>query len=275
MSTFVVRLRRLARCVAQQARDRGYAPVPSWAAFGTTAPIEGLNRTQTVAFLQNMFWWARDLDHPKRPSLVAIVYDFAGVDALSFRVASRRVMGHISSMAPPGPTTILMMSWDGLNVGTAIAKILADLNAGLAPAIRFELWNSAALLYVPTTHIDVPPHRRLDWDGADRATADYLRRAYGANVWDELPLLKVEEKMARWLALRPGDIVEILRYDPSKGENRYWRRVGHTPLSLATEAGSAAALVVKRAELAAAAAAKAATVPRTVKAKVIERWPAK
>jgi DNA-directed RNA polymerase subunit H (RpoH/RPB5) len=69
-----------------------------------------------------------------------------------------------------------------------------------------EMFSARELMYNPLRHVLVPPHRKL----SVKEAAGVLKE-YGVTDPHKLPLISREDVIARWLGLRPGDMVEIER----------------------------------------------------------------
>jgi DNA-directed RNA polymerase subunit H (RpoH/RPB5) len=74
------------------------------------------------------------------------------------------------------------------------------------------------LLFNPTKHILVPPHRKLNQDEIKEVLDKYMVKSKL-----QLPLIYHTDKIARWIGLKQGDIVEITRYNENSGKSYYYR----------------------------------------------------
>ncbi len=77
----------------------------------------------------------------------------------------------------------------------------------------------AALLYDIFDHKSVPPHRILGAAERGAMLASYKLRP------EQLPSMKLEDAMCRYLGGRPGDVFEITRNRPNVGHHLYYRHV--------------------------------------------------
>lgn len=94
-----------------------------------------------------------------------------------------------------------------------------------------EIFCLGELQYNVSRHELVPPHRKM----TDAEVKDVLQ-TYMLNDRRGLPAIWSTDPMAKYLGLRPGDVVEITRASPAAGTSVYYRHcVGgklapHTPL---------------------------------------------
>lgn len=82
----------------------------------------------------------------------------------------------------------------------------------------------SSLMYDIYEHRDVPHHRLLD---RDEATAFLESRQL---VRSNLPCIRMDDPMCRYLGGHPDDIFEITRIRPTVGRDIYYRRVINTSL---------------------------------------------
>lgn len=87
-----------------------------------------------------------------------------------------------------------------------------------------QIFGIQNLMYNPSRHIKMPKHRILSSDEVDA-----LLKKYNLNA-KELPLIKREDPMAKYLGMREHDICEIIRTDKSSGYSIYYRRCVNDPL---------------------------------------------
>lgn len=73
------------------------------------------------------------------------------------------------------------------------------------------------LLFNPTKHQYVPPHRKLSKDESTKIMDKYLVKKL------QLPIILHTDVIAKWLGLKQGDIVEIIRYNENSGKCYYYR----------------------------------------------------
>ena len=92
-------------------------------------------------------------------------------------------------------------------------KISVETSYGAA-----EIFSVAELQYNVSRHELVPPHRKL----GDQDIKDLLK-LYMLNDKKHLPSICSGDPMAKYLGLRPGDVVEIIRPSPSAGSTPYYR----------------------------------------------------
>ncbi len=74
------------------------------------------------------------------------------------------------------------------------------------------------LLFNPTKHELVPPHRKLSNDEAKNIMDKYMIKSKG-----QMPLIQHTDVIAKWIGLKQGDLVEITRYNENSGEYYYYR----------------------------------------------------
>jgi DNA-directed RNA polymerase subunit H (RpoH/RPB5) len=74
------------------------------------------------------------------------------------------------------------------------------------------------LLFNPTKHELVPPHRKLSNYEAKNIMDKYMIKSKG-----QMPLIQHTDVIAKWIGLKQGDLVEITRYNENSGEYYYYR----------------------------------------------------
>jgi DNA-directed RNA polymerase I, II, and III subunit RPABC1 len=74
------------------------------------------------------------------------------------------------------------------------------------------------LQFNPTKHQLVPPHRKLTTEEATEVMNKYLVK----NKL-QMPIILRTDVIAKWLGLKQGEIVEILRYNENSGKSYYYR----------------------------------------------------
>ena len=74
------------------------------------------------------------------------------------------------------------------------------------------------LLFNPTKHHYVPPHRKLSTEESKEIMDKYLIKSKL-----QLPIILHTDVIAKWLGLKQGDIVEITRYNENSGKCYYYR----------------------------------------------------
>jgi DNA-directed RNA polymerase subunit H (RpoH/RPB5) len=95
---------------------------------------------------------------------------------------------------------------------TLIDKILQKKNGML------QYFHLNDLLFNPLKHELVPPHRKLSIEeGKDIMTK------YNIKSKLQMPLILSGDKIAKWIGLKQGDIVEIIRYNENSGKSYYYR----------------------------------------------------
>lgn len=74
------------------------------------------------------------------------------------------------------------------------------------------------LQFNPTKHQLVPPHRKLNAEETTEIMNKYLVKSKL-----QLPLILKTDRIAKWLGLKQGEIVEIIRYNENSGKSYYYR----------------------------------------------------
>ena len=74
------------------------------------------------------------------------------------------------------------------------------------------------LQFNPTKHQLVPPHRKLNPDETTEIMNKYLVKSKL-----QLPLILKTDRIAKWLGLKQGEGVEIIRYNENSGKSYYYR----------------------------------------------------
>lgn len=74
------------------------------------------------------------------------------------------------------------------------------------------------LLFNPTKHQYVPPHRKLSND-----EAKMIMDAYNVKNKLQMPIILHTDRIAKWIGLKQGELVEITRYNENSGKSYYYR----------------------------------------------------
>jgi DNA-directed RNA polymerase subunit H (RpoH/RPB5) len=74
------------------------------------------------------------------------------------------------------------------------------------------------LMFNPTKHEYVPPHIKL----AENEVADFMKK-YMIRSKLDMSRINPFDPIAKWLGLKHGDIVKIIRYNENSGESFYYR----------------------------------------------------
>ena len=93
-----------------------------------------------------------------------------------------------------------------------IDKILQKKNGML------QYFHINELLFNPTKHDLVPPHRKLSADEVKDVMEKYLIK----NKL-QMPLILHTDVIAKWIGLKQNDVVEIIRYNENSGKSYYYR----------------------------------------------------
>jgi DNA-directed RNA polymerase subunit H (RpoH/RPB5) len=83
---------------------------------------------------------------------------------------------------------------------------------------HIQVFLKSELMYNPSKHELVPKHEKLT-----ESEAKQVMDKYNIRTKSQLPSILKTDVMARWLGLRPGDIVKITRYNDTSGEYYYYR----------------------------------------------------
>jgi DNA-directed RNA polymerase I, II, and III subunit RPABC1 len=81
-----------------------------------------------------------------------------------------------------------------------------------------QLFQLRELMYNPSKHELVPKHEKLTEDEVKQFMDQYMLKSKA-----HIPIIHKADVMARWLGIRPGDIVRITRYNETSGEYFYYR----------------------------------------------------
>ena len=81
-----------------------------------------------------------------------------------------------------------------------------------------QYFHAQELLFNPTKHELVPPHRKLSVDESKEVMEKYLIKSKG-----QMPLILHTDVIAKWIGLKQGELVEIIRYNENSGKYYYYR----------------------------------------------------
>jgi DNA-directed RNA polymerase subunit H (RpoH/RPB5) len=95
---------------------------------------------------------------------------------------------------------------------TAIDKELSSIGGSL------QLFYKKELLYNPLKHSLVPLHEKLSESEGKKIMESYMIKQKL-----NMPIIYRNDIIARWLGLRPGEIVRITRYNETSGTYYYYR----------------------------------------------------
>lgn len=96
----------------------------------------------------------------------------------------------------------------------AIDKRIHKLSGGYV-----QVFNLKSTLYNPSRHELVPRHEKLSDEEAAKVREIYMIK----NPLVQMPLIRADDVMARWIGLRHGDMVRITRINPNSGTSYYYR----------------------------------------------------
>jgi len=74
------------------------------------------------------------------------------------------------------------------------------------------------LMFNPTEHVFVPEHIKLTPDEANEVMQKYMIKSKL-----QMPVILHNDIIAKWLGLKQGDIVKIIRYNENSGLSYYYR----------------------------------------------------
>ena len=81
-----------------------------------------------------------------------------------------------------------------------------------------QIFYKKELTYNPLKHTMVPKHEKLTEDEGKKIMEDYLIKNKA-----QLPIISKTDIISRWLGLKSGEIVRIIRYNKTSGEYFYYR----------------------------------------------------
>ncbi len=82
----------------------------------------------------------------------------------------------------------------------------------------FQYFHIQDLLFNPMKHQYVPPHRKLSND-----EAKMIMDAYNVKNKLQMPIILHTDRIAKWIGLKQGELVEITRYNENSGKSYYYR----------------------------------------------------
>lgn len=112
---------------------------------------------------------------------------------------------------------ILVFNNDALNAQSITALGLIDKNFQKKGGI-LQFFHLNELLFNPTKHQLVPPHRRMTPDESKEVMDKYMIKSKG-----QMPLILHTDVIAKWIGLKQGELVEITRYNENSGKYYYYR----------------------------------------------------
>ena len=112
---------------------------------------------------------------------------------------------------------ILVFNNDALNAQSITALGLIDKNFQKKGGM-LQFFHLNELLFNPTKHQLVPPHRRMTLDESKEVMDKYMIKSKG-----QMPLILHTDVIAKWIGLKQGELVEITRYNENSGKYYYYR----------------------------------------------------
>jgi len=106
-----------------------------------------------------------------------------------------------------------------LLAGGATSSAAASISELMLTGKFITIIPPTSLIYDIFEHRDVPPHRILS-----TAELDQLLKEMGVKL-SELPAIRMNDPMCRYLGGKPGDVFEIRRNRPTVGHHLYYRKV--------------------------------------------------
>jgi DNA-directed RNA polymerase subunit H (RpoH/RPB5) len=106
------------------------------------------------------------------------------------------------------------------DVPARVILVISDLNSAVsttafadASTTTIEVFRISELQFNISRHAKVPLHQAI----RDDAEIVEIIKSYSLKSRYQLPIIKASDPMARYLALRPGQLVRITRVSPSAG----------------------------------------------------------
>jgi DNA-directed RNA polymerase subunit H (RpoH/RPB5) len=118
--------------------------------------------------------------------------------------------------AYPGKTFMLVLA-DAPSPAN-LGKLVALDKSLQAAKSMLQIFYTKELMYNPLKHSLVPLHEKLP-----DAEARDMQEMYMIKHKSQMPVISHNDIIARWLALRTGDIVRITRYNDTSGTYYYYR----------------------------------------------------
>jgi len=112
---------------------------------------------------------------------------------------------------------ILVFNNDILTTPSITALSLIDKNFQKKGGM-LQFFHLNELLFNPTKHHLVPPHRRMTIEESKEVMDKYMIKSKG-----QMPLILHTDVIAKWIGLKQGELVEITRYNENSGKYYYYR----------------------------------------------------
>ena len=136
----------------------------------------------------------------------------ASVASASAAAAAAAAAASVASAASPSPPDASAAS--AASAASTAVVVGGAAAAAAAPLAReVQVFEFAELQYNLSKHTLVPPHTAI----RNEADIDEVLRRYTLKSRYQLPLILSTDPMARYLALKPGQLVRIVRESPSAG----------------------------------------------------------
>lgn len=178
------------RTLTQMMRDRG-TPCPDWEQLSGDDVI-AIQSGRTVFYVDDVTRGCR------------LVYD------MSFRFRLPNVKKFLDAAGSGMSTFLLVVA----NPTPAAAKSVRELQD-----IQLEMFDVRSLQFNVSHHELVPRHDPI----RDESEIEDILKLYSLKTRTQLPLIYSTDPMARYLALRPGQLVRITRRSPSAGVHVLYR----------------------------------------------------
>lgn len=88
----------------------------------------------------------------------------------------------------------------------------------VAKDIDFQVFHLNQLQFNPSHHNLVPKHEVIDPE-----ELELVKDCYGLRSLDQLPIILTTDPMAKYLALKPGQVVRIIRENSHSGKSVFFR----------------------------------------------------
>lgn len=111
-------------------------------------------------------------------------------------------------------TRVLVLLISKVPVSSTNAKQILDIHG-----IQVDVFEVSELIFNISKHTLVPLHEPVRDAAAVKAIVD----TYRLKSAHQLPLIQKTDPMARYLGLRPGQLVRVTRYSPTSGEYVLYR----------------------------------------------------
>ncbi len=100
-----------------------------------------------------------------------------------------------------------------------VILIVSDAHTTISPATLVDSTTLVEIFRIDELQVNISRHSKVPLHEAIREESEIqeIMRAYSIKSRYQLPIIKTSDPMARYLALRPGQLVRITRSSPSAG----------------------------------------------------------